>query len=74
MMPETLEWLERASQAPASNTDDGHQVLYELAEALEKTGEIARALAVVMELESEVAGYRDVAERIDRLTKVQTGG
>jgi hypothetical protein len=74
MMPETLEWLEHASQAPASNADDGHQVLYELAEGLENTGEVARALAVCMELESEAAGYRDVAERIDRLTKVQTGG
>jgi hypothetical protein len=27
-----------------------------------------------MELESDAAGYRDVAERIDRLTKVQTEG
>lgn len=74
MMPETLEWLDRASQAPTSNTEDAHQVLYELAEALEKTGEVARALAVCMELESDAAGYRDVAERIDRLTKVQTEG
>jgi tetratricopeptide (TPR) repeat protein len=74
MMPETLEWLDHASQAPASNTEDAHQVLYELAEALEKTGEVARALAVCMELESDAAGYRDVAERIDRLTKVQTEG
>jgi tetratricopeptide (TPR) repeat protein len=74
MMPEALEWLDRASQAPASNVDDGHQVLYELADALEKTGEVARALAVCMELESDAAGYRDVAERIDRLTKVQTEG
>jgi hypothetical protein len=73
-MPETLEWLDRASQAPTSNTEDAHQVLYELAEALEKTGEVARALAVCMELESDAAGYRDVAERIDRLTKVQTEG
>jgi tetratricopeptide (TPR) repeat protein len=74
MMPEALEWLDRASQAPASNLEDGHQVLYELADALEKSGEVARALAVCMELESDVTGYRDVAERIDRLTKVQTGG
>jgi tetratricopeptide (TPR) repeat protein len=73
MVLETLQWLDRASQAPASNVDDGHQVLYELAEALEKSGEVARALAVCMELESDATGYRDVAERIDRLTKVQTG-
>jgi len=74
MLPQALEWLERASQAPAPNADDGHQVLYELADALEKAGEAARALAVCMELESDVSGYRDVAERIDRLTRVQAEG
>jgi tetratricopeptide (TPR) repeat protein len=74
MLPQALEWLERASQAPASNVDDGHQVLYELADGLEKVGEVARALAICMELEAEVSGYRDIAARIDRLTKVQTGG
>jgi tetratricopeptide (TPR) repeat protein len=74
MLPQALEWLERASQAPPSNVEDGHQVLYELADALEKSGEAARALAVCMELESDASGYRDVAERIDRLTKVQAEG
>jgi tetratricopeptide (TPR) repeat protein len=74
MMPQALEWLERASQAPPSSTEDGHQVLYELADALEKSGEAARALAVCMELESDATGYRDVAARIDRLTKVQAEG
>lgn len=74
IMPKAVEWLERASQVPASNIDDGHQVLYELADGLETTGEFARALAICMELESAVSGYRDVAERIDRLTKVQAEG
>ena len=74
MMPQALEWLERASQAPAPTTDESHQLLFELAEALEKTGEVARALAVCMELQSDAGSYRDVAERIDRLTKVQAGG
>jgi len=74
MLPQALEWLERASQAPAPTVDDGHQLLYELAEMLEKVGEVARALAVCMELESEAGAYRDVVERIDRLTKVQAGG
>jgi tetratricopeptide (TPR) repeat protein len=69
-IPQTLEWLERASQAPAPNADDAHQVLYELVEALEKGGENARALAVCMELQAEAPDYRDIAERIDRLTKV----
>jgi hypothetical protein len=74
MLPEALDWLERASQAPAPTPDDGHQSLYELAEMLEKVGEVARALAVCMELESEAGAFRDVVERIDRLTKVQAGG
>ena len=74
MLPQALEWLERASQAPPPNAEDGHQVLYELADALEKSGEAARALAVCMELESDISGYRDVAERIDRLTRVQAEG
>ena len=69
----SLEWLERASQAPAPTTDEGHQLLFELAEALEEAGETARALAVCMELQSDAGSYRDVDERIDRLTKVQTG-
>jgi tetratricopeptide (TPR) repeat protein len=74
MLPQALEWLERASQAPAPTSDDGHQLLYELADMLEKAGESARALAVCMELQSEAGAYLDVAARIDRLTKVQAGG
>ena len=74
MMPQALEWLERASQAPAPTADDGYQSLYDLAEMLERVGEIARALAVCMELQSDAGAYRDVAERIDRLTRVQAGG
>ena len=72
-MPNALEWLERASQAPAPTTDESHQLLFELAEALEKVGENARALAVCMELQSDAGSYRDVDERIERLTKVQAG-
>ena len=47
MMAETLEWLERASQAPAPTSEERHQLLFELAEALEQVGEVARALAVL---------------------------
>jgi hypothetical protein len=74
MLPQALEWLERAAQAPAPTADDGHQLLYELADGLEKTGEMARALAISLELEAEAGEYRDIKARIDRLTKVQTRG
>lgn len=73
MMPKAVEWLERASQAPAPTSDESHQLLFELAEALEKVGEMARALAVCMELQSDAGAYRDVEARIERLTKVQAG-
>jgi len=72
-MPETLDWLERAAQAPAPTTDESHQLLFELAEALEKMGEVARALAVCMELQADAGSYRDIDGRIARLSKVQAG-
>jgi tetratricopeptide (TPR) repeat protein len=70
-MPQALEWLERAAQSPAPTADDGHQLLYELAEGLEKVGETARALAVLLELQADAGSYRDIDQRISRLTKVQ---
>lgn len=74
MMPQALEWLERAAQSPSHTTDDAHQVLYELAEALESVGETARALAICLELQAEAPDYSDIAARVDRLAKVQTRG
>ena len=73
-VPETLEWLERAAQAPAPTAADGHQLLFELADGLEKAGETARALAVLLELQADAGSYGDIDTRIDRLTKVQAGG
>ena len=69
-----VEWFERAAEAPAPNTDAGRALLYDLGVALEATGEITRALAVFLELQADADRYRDVQARIDRLSRVQTGG
>lgn len=69
-----VEWFERAAGVPAPTADAGNALLYDLANALEKVGEHARALALFVELEAESGGYRDVAGRIDRLSKAQAKG
>jgi tetratricopeptide (TPR) repeat protein len=70
---EGVEWLERAAEAPAPAPEEGFAVLYELAEALQRLGESARALAILMELDADSGGYRDVRARIDHLTQEQAG-
>lgn len=74
MNRQAVEWFEKAAQAPAPTAEEGHDLLYELADALEKEGDIVRALAISLELQAEAGAYRDVAARIDRLTKVQARG
>ena len=74
VMPQAIEWFERAAEAPAPTPEDGQRLLYDLASALESVGEVARALAILMELRADAGEYRDVVERIDRLTQAQTRG
>ncbi|MGD9903875.1 MAG: tetratricopeptide repeat protein [Vicinamibacterales bacterium] len=69
-----LEWLERAAEAPAPTADAGRALLYDLADVLDMLAEPGRALAVFGELEADVPGYRDVAARIERLSRVHTRG
>jgi lipopolysaccharide biosynthesis regulator YciM len=71
---QAIGWLERAAQAPAPTPEEGYLLLYELADALEAVGEVARALAVSLELQSDAGDYRDLAARIERLAKVQARG
>lgn len=68
-----VDWMERAAEAPAPTPDEASAVLYDLASVLERLGEPARALAVLMVLEADAAGYRDVRRRIEELTRQQTG-
>jgi tetratricopeptide (TPR) repeat protein len=74
MVPQAIEWFERAAQAPAPTADEGHLLLYELAEMLESEDETARALAICLELQADAGNYRDIAERVGRLSKVQARG
>jgi hypothetical protein len=69
-----VEWLERAAEAPPPTPDAGPALFYDLASALELAGEEGRALGIFVELQSQSRGYRDVAARIDRLSKAQTRG
>jgi tetratricopeptide (TPR) repeat protein len=71
---QVVDWLEQAVQAPAPTADEAYSLFYELAEALESLGEVERALAICLELQTEAGDYRDVAVRISRLAKVQTRG
>jgi len=72
-MSKAIEWFERATQAPAPTPDEGYMLLYELADALEATGEIERALAICMELQTDAGDFRDVKARVSRLQKVAKG-
>lgn len=71
---QAIEWMERAAEAPAPGIEEGRALLYDLAVTLENVGETARALAVFMELQADAGSYRDVDARVDRLSRVQTGG
>ena len=64
-----VEWLERAAEAPSPAPEETFSVLYDLADALDRAGESARALAVFIELEADAASYRDVSDRIEALTR-----
>jgi hypothetical protein len=73
-LPQAIEWFERAAEAPPSSPDEAFALFYELAESLESVGEVARALAICLELQAEAGRYRDLSERIARLSKAQGGG
>jgi tetratricopeptide (TPR) repeat protein len=71
MLSEAVEWLETASEAPAPKIDEHRSALYELADALETTGEHQRALSVLLDLVAEQSDYRDARARIERLSRVK---
>ena len=68
-----VEWLERACAVPAPIREHGLAARYDLADALERAGHQDRALACWSDLEFDAANYRDVAERLARLTRGSPG-
>jgi tetratricopeptide (TPR) repeat protein len=72
-LPQSIEWMERALEAPAPTVEDRLAVMYDLGATLAGQGETARALGVFMEVESESSGYRDVRDRIALLSQAEIG-
>ena len=68
-----VEWLERAADGRAETREEAFAVLYELADTLERLGEPARALAILVDLEADAGEYRDVQKRIEQIVRAQGG-
>jgi len=69
----SIEWFERAAEAPTPDPESHYALLYDLAAALEAQGENARALAVFLELQAEAGDYRDLTARLGHLTAALKG-
>ena len=66
-----IRWLEHAADVAAPTREDGLAVLYELGVALDAVGESTRALAVLLEVEADEPGYRDVRQRLEALSRAE---
>jgi tetratricopeptide (TPR) repeat protein len=64
---EGIEWLERATHAGSPVRDQQLDAMYELADALERSGQRRRALDVFADLDFDAASFRDVPERMAAL-------
>jgi tetratricopeptide (TPR) repeat protein len=69
----SIDWMERALEAPAPNPQERLGLMYDLADTFVKQGDTARALAIFMEVESEASGYEDVRDRIAQLSQAEIG-
>lgn len=66
---DAIEWLGHAADAPVDDPADRHQVLLQLADVLERSGEGTRALGVCLELQADAGDFGDVVARIERLSR-----
>ena len=69
-----VEWFERAAEAPAPTPDAGRALLYDLASTLEPRARARGRSRCLSSSRRSRGGYRDVAARIDQLSKVQARG
>ena len=68
------DWFERAAAVTAPTPEDGWTLLYHLGTSLDAMEELARALAMFLELQGTAGIYRDVEQRVARLTTILLGG
>jgi hypothetical protein len=64
-----VKWLEKGLGAPGLPASKRHGLEYDLAAAYEACGESSRALALYSELRAGDAGFRDVEDKVRRLSK-----
>jgi tetratricopeptide (TPR) repeat protein len=64
-----VRWLEKGLATPGLPAPRRRGLQYDLAAAYEAWGEASRALAIYSELQAEDAGFRDVEDKVRRLSK-----
>jgi len=69
-----VRWLEKGLAAPGLLPPQSHGLQYALAAAYEACGETSRALAAYARLQADGADFRDVEERVRRLSKAADRG
>ena len=62
-----VKWFEKGLQAPGRSEDEYQALRYDLANALEQSGEVERARSLFQELYGQDAKFRDVADRVRQL-------
>jgi tetratricopeptide (TPR) repeat protein len=62
-----VKWFEKGLQAPGRSEEEYQGLRYDLASALEQSGESGRALALFTELYGQDASFRDVADKVRQL-------
>ncbi len=64
-----VKWFEKGLAAPGRSDEEYQALRYDLANALEQAGERARALSLFTDLYGQDASFRDVAEKVRRLSE-----